>query len=120
MSTSVQKKRTKNIRSASDSDQHIISQRRMNNVVARNRDNDIKDRLNNIAFINSHLDFLNEKELEMIKFIVLNSTSYDDPYLKKVHVVLDIVNKILIEMGKKKIYDLCDFTDIYREEIIKD
>ena len=74
------------------------------------------NRFNKIVFIEKNLQYMEILQLKDIEKIIIKSLTYEESQEEKMQkIVLEIVNKILIEMGKKEINNLCDFVDVRRD-----
>jgi hypothetical protein len=79
------------------------------------------NRLSQMVFIENNLRYMNRDNLEYVKTIVTESITYIENKEEKMkRVMLEILNKILIAMEKEEIPNICDFKNIYRDELIKD
>lgn len=109
-----------NIGNASDKDITELYNK-MSEIVTTKITDNVLNRVNQTIYIESNLKYMNTDNLYYIKNVIVNSLSSEeskDDKMKKI--TLEIINKLLIEMKRKPIIDLCDFTDVYRDEIIKD
>jgi len=121
MSTSIRKNLIEyiknNIRVISDSDIDKIYEKvcdRSDPEFGKN-----KTRRNKIIFIENNLDFAEEKNLIEVKKIMKVSLICDESQEDKMkRVTLELFNKILVEMEKPEIDDLCDFVKIPRKTLI--
>jgi hypothetical protein len=79
------------------------------------------NRITQIICIETNLRFMNKDNLEHIKKMIVNSINYKESTEEKMNrVMLEILNKILIAMGKDEIQNMCDFKNIHRDELIQD
>lgn len=121
MSTSIRKNLIEyiknNIRVVSDSDIEKIYEKVCDHSDPEFSKN--KTRRNKIIFIENNLDFTEEKSLidikKIMKVSLISNESQED---KMKRVTLEIFNKILVELKKPEIDDLCDFVKIPRKTLV--
>jgi hypothetical protein len=91
-----------------------------NYVSDQTSDNDEFSRYKCVSSIENNLKYMKKEDLEYIEKIINGSAIKESQEEKMKSVALEIINKILVEMGKEEIQDLCEFIDVRREELIKD
>ncbi len=102
-----------NITEVSDTD--ITSIYGILNNIMKHTNKDL-NRLNKIIFIENNLQYMENQQLTDIEKIIVKCLTYEESQdVKMEKIVLDIINKILIEINKKEIINLTDFVDVRRE-----
>ncbi len=84
---------------------------------------DYDTRQKKMLFIKNNLQYVNEENLKKFYQIIkemINTSETETKYDKMYLVTLEIINKILIQMKKEQIDDLCYFIEIRRDELLKD
>jgi hypothetical protein len=77
------------------------------------------NRVDKIAYIEANIKNINDCELEtFVNTIEEELTESNED--KKIRVLLEIINKILVAIGKKEIKDLCNFVNIRRDELLSE
>lgn len=71
-----------------------------------------------MIYIENRLKYVDIDLLRIFKHVIDKNIANDKGHQLE-QVALEIFNKILIAMGKEKINKLCDFREIYRDEIVK-
>jgi hypothetical protein len=111
-------------------DDQIIQTYDIVNQIVENSDN-CETRYKQMLLIGNNLKFVDEINLDKIysmmnnfinlqeKEILVDKNIDNDTGNQKMNqILLDILNKILQAMGKEQIYDICDFADIRRDELL--
>jgi len=83
--------------------------------------NDSVNRATKLDFIKNNMDNLDDTELKTVEKLIIDSfkkIETDDSIRKRV--ALEIINRILIALNKEPIYDLTDFKNISREELLSE
>jgi hypothetical protein len=74
-----------------------------------------------LKYIKKKLEYMDNENLQAIQSLIeKNLSNNDNKYFKMEKIVLEIINKILMVMGEKQIYDLSDCIKLSRDELIKD
>jgi hypothetical protein len=103
-------------------DEDIINlYRKIINIVNININDNTIDRIAQINCIENNLKYMNNENLNEIKNTIETCLTREESQNDKMkRIALELINKLLVAMGKPLISDLCEFTNVYREEIIKE
>ena len=83
--------------------------------------NDSVNRAIKLDFIKNNMDNLDDAELKTVEKLIIDSfkkIETTDSIRKRV--ALEIINRILIALNKEPIYDLTDFKNVSREELLSE
>jgi hypothetical protein len=75
------------------------------------------ERIDKIQYIEENIKNINDIDLESFVNTIEESFEESDED-RKIRVALELINKILIAIGKKKIKDLCKFIDVRRDLLL--
>jgi hypothetical protein len=76
-------------------------------------------RIDKMLFIDANLKFVFDKDLEDYMEIV--EESFKEPENdRKIRIILELINKVLVVIEYDQIETLCDFIEISREDLLKD
>jgi hypothetical protein len=90
-------------------------------VVPRKLKNDNQERIEKVKYIENNLRYIDDPNLDYLRDRIEKSLIYEETDEdRKKRVVLEIINRISVAIGKKQIKDLCDFVNIRRNMMLSD
>lgn len=79
------------------------------------------NRLQMVSYVEKNIKYVDDDNLGDIENMMAEFLTYEEQDNdRKKRVALEIANKLLLAMNKKKIYDLENFDDVRRDEILND
>jgi len=90
-------------------------------VAPRKLKNENQERIEKVKYIENNLRYIDDLNLDYLKDRIEKSLIYEETDEdRKKRIVLEIINRISVAIGKKQIKDLCDFVNIRRNMILSD
>ena len=76
------------------------------------------ERIDKMLFIDTNLKFINDDDLEDYRIIASDSLAEPENN-RKIRIILELINKVLVIIEYDQIENLCDFIEIPREFLLK-